>query len=438
MKKFFLTFLLFASAVMLPGAVTEPQLLQAVSKIYMAIPPEAGHQVPAQEFIRRIDRVVRQLGRFDNASGSTELVLHLQSAQTPGSWQFRTAAGNSELILPVDYRRWQEYPELGRALISAILRCRMGDKPQNPLPEDALWIADGLWAEFVQRERSGQQILRFTYLPGLRNLAENNLDVTPDPQNLLPPLAVRLFSGSWQLYSERARLMLEIVHDITPRQSNLLKDYIFLLQTGKLSAKECFEKSFFASANDNLRRSGNYNLQKRAPGAALKTLALRKLFSLYAPMSPAPLMTRFDAVDNVRYSRVENAPAEFTASLTDLPQLVTKYPSCGELPLEKIGELNELAALMPSQLRGDIFRLTAVLASIGSEPDGRVSSEISRLNQQIRSKLKQLQTVDMILAEFEHSSLPLLYDQRFKLASPLPEPALPPLIRKFFESSTPQ
>ncbi|MBE6369879.1 MAG: hypothetical protein E7056_06965 [Lentisphaerae bacterium] len=429
-----LLFLLMLTGSILPAAENF-HLAQAVNKLYVIVPPEAGHQVPVLEFIRRIDRVLRQYGKLDNSAESGELVLRLQKDQSPGSWRFAksSADGSMELILPTDYRNWVKYPELGRTLITAMIRCRIGGIPYKQLPADGRWIADGLWAEFIHRERSRRQILRFTYLEGLRNLAEAGLDVTLSQQDLAAPVTIRPGAADWVLYCERARLMLEIIRDITPRHSNLLKDYLFLLEDGKLSAAECFEKSFSQAAADNLRRTGNLSPQKLSLQDSFRILTLRTLFSIYAPMAPDALSRRFDMIDQVSYRRQESGKNHLTANLTDLPALVEKYPPCGELPLIKIAELNELAALMPQQLRGDIFKLTATLSAIGKAPAETISNDIRRQIRQIRSKLRELKTVDAILAEYENSLLPPLYRERYKLDNPLPEPPLPPLIKQFFD-----
>ena len=55
----------------------EKHIVQVVGNISAAIPDAAGHQTPLLEFLRRYERIVRQVGRLENSTAASDLRLEL-------------------------------------------------------------------------------------------------------------------------------------------------------------------------------------------------------------------------------------------------------------------------------------------------------------------------------------------------------------------------
>ena len=423
-------------------AVETAYSLPVNGNVALIIEDGVGHQTPAIEFFRRFERVFRHATRLDNTPGSRELLLVLSSKQPAGSSKFfHSREFRSQVLqLPGNYTEILNSPLLGRTLAGALLQSRLGNAIQTPLPESALWIVDGLWAEFVQRERSGTPILRFTYLDALRQLAENGFRMQLNLQLLTPPEKIRERSAEWQLYSQRSQLMLEIARYLgnSRRNINLIKDYCFLLLGNKLSPAECFERTFALAARSNLYNHGsiygNGQKDERAAGyAALEILAKKMLFSGYAPMNASAINRHLQRLIKIEYLH-SNGKFPLTAALSDLPLLVEKYEQLSGIPHAKIIELNELAALVPLQLRSDIFQLTNALADIGSQPPERVAGNIKSILNNIQQKLHILQQVESELKRHEAALQPLLYEQRFVIDNNLPAAPLPKQIKAFIDT----
>ena len=114
--------------------------------------------------------------------------------------------------------------------------------------------------------------------------------------------------------------------------------------------------------------------------------------------------------------------------------LAEKYASTTTLPRLKIFELNELTAIAPAQLRADFYQFSYQLTQIGSgEPDD-ISYQMKKLIAVIQQKLLTLQKVDAVLAVWEKSQQPLLWEQRFFMNEDLRKMPLPENIRSFWDT----
>ncbi len=421
--------LLNASSVLLAGTDRSVQISNNFSAM---LPDEAGHPTPVVEFLRRLERILRQSCSISNITDSRPLILALSSEQPAGTFQFCKHRQTHTVVLqlPPDIRQWLDSPAIGRALVSGLIQSRLGNPPRQMLPEAALWIADGVWAEFVQREKSGMPILHFTYLDLLRQAAESGFELTLNTEVLTPPRQIRVHSAEWTLYCQRSQLMLETANSLkNQRHDNVIKDYLFLLQGGKLSAQESFSRTFESAAQKKLSLSGE---TVSGGQSALKIMALRKLFSVYAPMNPQAINELFQQICQVNYQH-SSGSFSVTANLSDLPELVEKYESCAHIPRLKIAALNNLAAVSPRQLHPEIFTLSKYMAQIGTEPARRMTEGIKSSIQSLNSKLAMLKAVDSELQQWEKSQQPLLYEHRLVVGTAPLEQPLPPRIKEFFD-----
>ena len=125
---------------------------------------------------------------------------------------------------------------------------------------------------------------------------------------------------------------------------------------------------------------------------------------------------------------------ETAASITDLPFLAEKYASTTTLPRLKIFELNELTAIAPAQLRADFYQFSYQLTQIGSGDPEDISYQMKKLIAVIQQKLLTLQKVDAVLAVWEKSQQPLLWEQRFFMNEDLRKMPLPENIRSFWDT----
>lgn len=406
----------------------------------VAISDGAGHYAPVLDFFRRFERIVRRFGRIEDSSAARQLLIVLDEKMLSGSCKFEHSRQYRKQVLkvPVDYRSLLNDPVSGRVLASALVQSRLGNLPQEPLPEAACWIADGLWAEFVHRENTGNQFVRFTWLPNLRNIVENGGRIQLAPQTLTPPENIRTDSAEWVFYCEKARLMLEVSQAISDSRSNLLKDYCFLLFGKLLTSDECFEQTFSVAAKrklfTGLTPAEIVPADEKAAGrAALDRLTLKSLYSQYVPISPVAASRIFEKICKITF-KSGNSNLETAASITDLPRLVEKYTSSVPLPRIKIFELNELTAIAPAQLRSDFYQLAFHLSQIGSEAPENISRQMKKTIENIRHKLRSLERVDAILGTMEKSFLPLGYEQRFFMNDNLRQAPLPQNIKSFIDT----
>ena len=435
MKKLIAISFLTLTALLLPAA---DEAIPAAGNLSAVIPPEAGHQVPFVEFLRRFDRVCRQFARADNQQKSLPLIVKLNSKLAPGEVRFTESQDFQTTILqlPANYRNWLERPAIGRALATALLRSRQGEAIDKAFPEAALFVPDGLWSEFVAREKAGVRILRFTDLPGLRNMAENDLNIILSPATLRPPERMRPDSALWVLYTEKARLMLNIARSLaTNRHGNPLKEYCLTVEDKRFTVEETFNRTFRAAARKKFSMGSTLlkNDNDRA-GDALNRLALQKLFSAHISMSAAGLSKKLQKIETVWYSPAPGARS-MEAALADLPLLVEKYETCLIIPRIKILQINDLSAISPLFISSDILELTKALSRIGTQPPERVSSNIKNILQTLHAKLNRLMNVEAILKQHEQQLMPLLYEQRFLLKDANRPAPLPPLTKKFIEEA---
>ena len=414
--------------------------ITVAGKFQVIIPAEAGHQTPIVEFLRRFERIVRYDGKFSLSKSTRSFTVVISDKQTPGTYKFvsNKIYGRSALIIPNGLRQLLSSPEVGRALTSALIQSHLGNTPSKPLPEDALWIADGLWAEFVQREIQTFPILHFTYLENLRKLAESGYQLQFRHATLLPPKAMQINSPLWTLYTQRAQLMIEVSRALAPdKHDNLLIDYIFLLNGKQLKPEDAFTLTFANAAYKKL-------YGKKAPAAskpgektsssynALEKLAMRNLFSGHAPMNPATLLKHFEKINTFSYRQKDDGQL-LQAHLEDLPLLLKKYKTCSEIPRQKIAELSDFAALVPLQLRNDVMQLNNLLATIYNDKQLQKASEIQKCIAQLRRKLLFLQRVDRELEHIENLNLPRLYYLRYTLNNTMPQAPLPENISRYLD-----
>ena len=406
----------------------------------LAVNDNSGHYAPGLDFFRRFERVVRRVGRLEEGAVVRPLMLVIDEKQPSGSCAFEHSRVYRRQVLkvPSDYNSLLEEPAAGRILVSALVQSRLGNHPHEHLPEAANWIADGLWAEFVQRERSGGQAVRFTWLPELRNVVENGVKLQLDCQALKSPQVIRPGSAEWTFYVQKAQLMLEIVYSLGSSQTNLLKDYCFLLFGRQLAIDDCFEQTFSAAAKRKIfnRLTPEEVVprdDKTAGKAALERLAVKTLYSQYVPINPVVANRMFEQICKVKFKQGSNG-MEISASITDLPFLVEKYDSCVPIPRIKIFELNELIAIAPAQLRAEFYQLTFQLSQIGSSSPESISYKMKKLINVTERKLRELIAVDAVLAAEEKRHLPLLYDQRFFMHGNWREAPLPGNVKSFLDT----
>lgn len=386
---------------------------------------------PVVEFFRDLEQVARRFANIGNSGGARKLLLVLDPAERSGKSKFIHSRQFRQwvLTLPSDYRSLTADPEAGRMIASALVQTRMGNTPQHPLPPEALWIADGIWSEFALRQKNRRHIMHFTYLEALRNAVEQGFELKLDPDTLAAPLRIRRNSAEWLLYSQRAQLMIETAVALAPRRTNLLKDYCFLLLGGKLSGRECFIQTFGTAArrklNSNFAPGEVLPQDESAAGlVALNRLALKKLYSPYAPMSVEAWEKRLHEVCRVSYTH-PSGNVENNASLTDLPLLVEKYEDCASLPRLKIFFLNELAALAPLPLRTEVMQLALQLGRITTVPAAQISREMKDTLNLLQQKINNYKYVENELKLYEDSAKPLLYDFRLVMDDAQNTPQLP-------------
>lgn len=437
-----LIFILALSILLLPDVPAKDDILNITSSGNFAVAAGdgSGHHVPAVDFFRRFERVLRRLGRIEEGAAGRSLLLVLDEKQPSGSCRFEHSRKYRKQVLklPVDYTSLLDAPAAGRVITSALIQSRLGNLPQEPLPQDAGWIADGLWAEFVQREKNGMQIMRFTWLPDLRNVVENGGKLHFNSQSLAAPENIRSGSAEWSFYCQKARLMLEVAHALGSIRRNLLKDYCFLLFGKQLSADDCFDQTFCAAARRKIFTPLTPQEiipadEKTAGRKALDRLAIKSLYSQYVPMNPASVSRLFEDFCRISFKTGANMP-ETAASITDLPFLAEKYASTTTLPRLKIFELNELTAIAPAQLRADFYQFSYQLTQIGSGDPEDISYQMKKLIAVIQQKLLTLQKVDAVLAVWEKSQQPLLWEQRFFMNEDLRKMPLPENIRSFWDT----
>lgn len=412
----------------------------SISKNFsIVLPDEAGHHAPIVEYFRRLERIIRQVGKFDHNAAGDHLQLVMSNNQSTGSFIKLRKNQAKVLLLPVDYRKYAENPQLGRTLVTALIQTRLGNSADTPLPPEAVWIADGLWAEFIQREKTGKVILRFTYLPGLRNLAVMGFEIKLNNRLLMPPENIRYKSAEWILYTQRCQLMLETAGKLNiKRNDNVLKDYCFLLFGKKMSADECFINTFGIAARRKAIAAGVPaeffpDDEKIAGEQAVSRFAMHELFSGHVPMPANALLKRLDAADRVEYMH-STGKFQLTAALSDLPHLVEKYEFCAIIPRLKTCEINELAAFAPFQLRPYFLNLANQLTTIGHTAPDKASRQIKLALQELRQQLIKLQKTESFLENFENSQLPLLYEQRFVLNGTQKKAVMPLTIDSFIDS----
>ena len=414
--------------------------ITVAGKFQVIIPAEAGHQTPIVEFLRRFERIVRYDGKFSLSKSTRSFTVVISDKQTPGTYKFvsNKIYGRSALIIPNGLRQLLSSPEVGRALTSALIQSHLGNTPSKPLPEDALWIADGLWAEFVQREIHIFPILHFTYLENLRKLAESGYKLQFRHATLLPPKAMQINSPLWTLYTQRAQLMIEVSRSMAPgKHGNLLKDYIFLLNNKRIKPEEAFTLTFanaaYKKVNGKDFPAGSTAEQRMAWGhTALEKLAMRNLFSGHAPMNPATLLKHLEKINTFSYRQKDDGQL-LQAHLEDLPLLLKKYKTCSEIPRRKIMELRDFIALVPLQLRGDVTSLNNLLATIYSDNPQHKSAELQKCIGELRRKLIFLQRVDRDLEHLENLNMPRLYYLRYTLNSTMPQAPLPENISRYLD-----
>ena len=435
MKNFITITLLFLTAVLLPAA---DESIQVAGNFSVILPPEAGHQVPIVEFLRRLDRVCRQFARAESQKNSRPLVVELSKELTGNEVKFVDSQEFQSTILqlPLQYQTWLERPVIGRALVTALLRSRQDEALDKAFPEAALFIPDGLWSEFAAREKAGLRILRFTDLPGLRNMAENDLNITLSPAALRPPETIRPDSAVWVLYTEKARLLLEIARTLaSARRGDPLKEFCVTVEDKRFTADEAFDRTFRAAARKKLSLGSSIlSAENESAGDALSRIALQRLFSVHISMSAAGLSRKLQRVETVFYAQTPGG-RKMEAALPDLPLLVEKYESCLAIPRVKILQLNDLAAISPMNISTTILELIRALSEIGIQPPERVSRTIKSRLQTLHAQLDKLAAVETILKQHEQQLMPLLYEERYSLKDANRPAPLPPLTKKFIEEA---
>ncbi len=415
--------------------------VQVTGNFLLIIPENGSHQMPLVDFMRRLERVVRQYGNFANSQDCKPFTVRLNEKLPQGFCRFTTHqdADGKVLEISADLAALLREPEVGRTITAALVQSRMGNAPERELPPEAYWIADGLWAEFVQREVMVFPVLNFTYLAELRNQVENGFPVRLDLNALTPPAAPRYHSAEWVLYTQKAQLMIKIANSCAvKRHDNLLKDYCFLLAGGQIAASEACELTFAQAAHRKLAKSAprqRKNLPKADPAVAqlsLDKLVWRNLFSSYAPVSAA-LCSKFLAeIELVTYQH-ERSKQTMKAHLADLPALVQKYDSCAALPRLKIDQINELVLIAPMQLRMELLRLSEILANLAKTAPQQSAQEIKSTLVSLKQRLKYLDRIDLHLRKYEQTMHSPLYYERYSIGGEFAPAPLPREIKEYID-----
>ncbi len=414
--------------------------LQTVSGNFAAkLPDDLGHALPILEFLRNFERTVRLQGRFDSGGDTRELLIELDPRLAPGEYRWEAFDRRRMILkLDADYPNWRRHRALGRALGNALIRSRMNFAPEQDEPGWPNWPADALWEEFLVRSELDLQLLRFTWLPGLRHIAEPGGALGLNAANLTGQDERNLGRAAFALYLERARLTLEINRRLSAGKQNLLKDYLDLIHRRTLPPDAGFNQVFGTAA---LQKTAGWaggapdNAAEAVKTAtALELFGERQLFNVYAPLSSRGVQYRLRQIATVEYQR-EKDGLPITAALEDLPFLVEKYERCVKLPRQKIAELNRLAAISPAELRGEIFALTATLANIGLIAVPEASAAIKNALEALRNKIARLGRIDAFLDYYEEQSTPLLYPERFVLDPALRRGPLPERLRQMLDQT---
>lgn len=403
------------------------------------LPDDIGHAIPILEYLRRLERTVRLQGRMDSGENARELLIELDPHLAPGKYRWEPLGKRRFVLkLDADYARWSNHRQLGRTLTNALLRSRMGLAPEIADPAWPDWPADALWEEFLVRADIDLQLLRFTWLPGLRHIAEPGGRLGLTPGNLANMDENRIGQPAFMLYLERPRLMLEINYRLSAGKQNLLKDYLDLVQCHTLAPEACFQQVFGRAALQKTRAwAGGAPEDAAEPvqyQTALELLGERELFTVYAPLGSVGMAYRLKQIETVAYQRVKAGETD-TAALEDLPSLVNKYETCVKLPRQKIAELNQLAALGPAEMRGEIFAIGAALANIGALPVPDAAAAVRRTLEALKGKIALLGGIDAFLDLYEKQSTPLLYPDRFVLDPDRRHTQLPPHLEQLLDQA---
>ena len=192
LEKFRSLFLILSTALPLLCAA-ESSLMEVADNFSIQLQSDSEHSAQVLDFFRRIERNLRVTTRIVSNASSRQMTVIVTTGQPAGSCRitYSRKLRSYVLQLPSDCKKYQDFPQIGRILTGALIQTRLGNPLQEPLPEGAYWIADGVWASFVRQEHTPDQILRFTWLEGLRNLAENGFSLKLNAQMLTPPAKIR-------------------------------------------------------------------------------------------------------------------------------------------------------------------------------------------------------------------------------------------------------
>ena len=106
MKKL-LIFLSVILTVMPVPAQERASMTRVSSNFNIVIPDDAGHQVPIVDFMRRFERIVRNVGRFGTTDSAKTLTVVISLKQTPGTcyWSKNSEYGKNVLVIPNGMRQ---------------------------------------------------------------------------------------------------------------------------------------------------------------------------------------------------------------------------------------------------------------------------------------------------------------------------------------------
>ncbi|MFA6103302.1 MAG: hypothetical protein WCV67_15730 [Victivallaceae bacterium] len=370
------------------------------------------------DHFKQMDAVVSRLIKSNRGRG----IINCRILITPDAKEKTTLLQTNELVtisLSNDYEKWKNDFHINKYLLSTIILCRLGIKPEenfNALPQ---WMLAGMLGMFHQRYTTAI-IFDTYYMPGLKACAlEGKI---PELRKVISqPLYQESDGTAYEFYEEVCSFLVKKIESISSGSEHILNDIIFLSVQKKYSPQEIFSTTVERVVLEKYFKNSSPNdSDEKKIQFWFESVAREKSLSALTPFSAKQIREKIAAIRKVTcmMKNGKKESKEETIDITELPEKLSLIENKNAVLLEKINIIESVRNACPLALAETAFDFNQALSDIGTKSESKSREQLITALDNLNKELDKQEAIEDYLFKLENTKLSpaLLYSREINEA----------------------
>lgn len=357
------------------------------------------------DHFKQLDAVVSRLIKNNRARG----VLNCKILITPDVKEKVTLQQTDDLVtvsISNQYEQWKDDYHVNKYLISVMILCRLGIKPEGNFDALPQWMLAGMLG-MVRERYTSSKIFDIDYMPGLRACAiEGKI---PELRKIISqPLYHENDGAAFEFYEEVCSFLVKRIEVISSGSEHILNDIIFLSVQKKYSPQEIFSSTVERVVLEKyFKNSSPDDSDEKKVQSWFDAVVKERALSLFNPFTAKQIEEKIAVLRKVTcmVKKGKSETKEETMDITDLPEKLPLVENKNAVLLEKINIAEAIRNACPQLLTDAIDNLNQALNDIGKKSESQSKEQLITTFADLDKELKKQEALEDYLSNVEISKL---------------------------------